>query len=132
VTIRGPYGPPWPFVTEPVEFEVGSAKVRIEIEDENAKYPLGWTVLADRRVKREADAGFAIFGELMGLDAEQIREKQLTNINEIKPFRLDFKPMTRATKTPIQPRTPTSRSSSSSRVGSSRHTFCKAFSQLAD
>ncbi len=39
LTIPGPYGPPWPFISEPVEFEVGTAKVRIEIEDENAKYP---------------------------------------------------------------------------------------------
>ena len=40
--IPGPYGPAWPYVTEPIEFEIGSAKVRIEVEDENAKYPLGW------------------------------------------------------------------------------------------
>jgi hypothetical protein len=73
LTIRGPYGPPWPLVTEPVEFEVGSAKVRIEIEDENAKYPLGWTVLSDKdkQVKREAEIGFEIFSELMELDAGQ-------------------------------------------------------------
>ncbi len=64
LTISGPYGPPWPFVTEPVEFEVGSAKVRIEIEDENAKYPLGWALLNDGKVKREADAGFETFCEM--------------------------------------------------------------------
>ena len=29
--IRGPYGPAWPFLTEPSEFEIGSAKVKIEI-----------------------------------------------------------------------------------------------------
>ncbi len=124
LTIRGPYGPPWPLVTEPVEFEVGSAKVRIEIEDENAKYPLGWTVLSDRdkQVKREAEIGFEIFSELMGLDAGQDSPliKQLNKISEIKPFQLDFRPITRTVKTPIQPRTPISRSGSSqSRSGSS-------------
>jgi len=115
LTIRGPYGPPWPLVTEPAEFEVGSAKVRIEIEDENAKYPLGWTVLSDKRVKREAEIGFEIFSELMGLDAEQTNslKEQLNKIDEIKPFQLDFRPITRTVKTPIQPRTPISRSGSS-------------------
>ena len=123
LTIRGPYGPPWPLVTEPAEFEVGSAKVRIEIEDENAKYPLGWTVLSDKRVKREAEIGFEIFSELMGLDAEQTAslKEQLNKIDEIKPFQLDFKPITRTVKTPIQARTPISRSGSSqSRSRSSR------------
>ncbi len=115
LTIRGPYGPPWPLVTEPAEFEVGSAKVRIEIEDENAKYPLGWTVLSDKRVKREAEIGFEIFSELMGLDAEQIAslKEQLNKIDEIKPFQLDFRPITRTVKTPIKPRSPISRSGSS-------------------
>ena len=115
LTIRGPYGPPWPLVTEPAEFEIGSAKVRIEIEDENAKYPLGWTVLSDKQVKREAEIGFEIFSELMGLDAEQDSPliTQLNKISEIKPFQLDFRPITRTVKTPIQARTPISRSGSS-------------------
>jgi hypothetical protein len=121
VTIRGPYGPPWPFVTEPVEFEVGSATVRIEIEDENAKYPLGWMVLDDKQVKREAEIGFEIFCELTGLDAEQISslKKQLQKIEEIKPFQLDFKPIMRAVESPVK--TPLSRSgrSPSSNIGSS-------------
>ncbi len=127
MTIRGPYGPPWPLVTEPAEFEIGSAKVRIEIEDENAKYPLGWTVLSDKRVKREAETGFEIFSELMGLDAEQTAslKEQLNKIDEIKPFKLDFKPITRTVKTPIQARTPISRSGSS-RSSSSRSNVRRA------
>jgi len=110
LTIRGPYGPPWPFVTEPVEFEVGAATVRIEIEDENAKYPLGWMVLDDKQVEREAEVGFEIFCELTGLDAEQISslKNQLQKIEEIKPFQLEFKPITRAVETPVK--TPLSRS----------------------
>jgi len=58
LTIRGPYGPRWPLVTEPVEFKIGSATVRIEVEDENAKYPVGWALLDDEEVQREAEAGF--------------------------------------------------------------------------
>ena len=96
LTIRGPYGPAWPFVTEPVEFEIGSAAVRIEIEDENAKYPLGWTVLADEKARREIQAGFKTFCEWMELTHEQIDslKQQLNEIGEIKPFKLNFKPIT--------------------------------------
>jgi hypothetical protein len=123
LTIQGPYGPPWPFVTEPVEFEVGSARVRIEIEDENAKYPLGWALLDDKQVKREVETGFETFCELMGLDSEQIEslKKELMEIGKIKPFRLDFKPITRSVKAPTKTTPTTSRSGSSS-ASSSRRT----------
>jgi len=115
LTISGPYGPPWPFITEPVEFEVGSAKVRIEIEDENAKYPLGWALLNDKAIQREAEAGFETFCEMNGLDAEQIDslKNELKEIGQIKPFALDFRPITRAVKTPITTRTPSSKSRTS-------------------
>ena len=119
LTISGPYGPPWPFVAEPVEFEVGSAKVRIEIEDENAKYPLGWALLKDGKVKREAEAGFETFCEMTGLDAEQIDtlKTELNEIGKIKLFAVEFKPTTRTTRTLIKTaagRSSTSKSSSKS------------------
>jgi hypothetical protein len=107
VEISGPYGPAWPFVTEPVEFEIGSAKVRIEVEDENAKYPLGWAMLDDADVKREAEAGFEIFCEMTGLTAEQIDSLKLDlqEIAKIRPFAIDFKPITRTVKTAVTTRT---------------------------
>ena len=109
--IRGPYGAAWPFVTEPAKFDIGSATVRIEIEDENAKYPLGWALLADNRIKREVDAGFLTFCELARLDAVQIGvlTEQLAEVGKIKPFRVDFKPMIKMVKVPAK-RTTTSRS----------------------
>jgi hypothetical protein len=115
--IRGPYGPPWPLVAEPAEFEIGSTKVRIEIEDENAKYPLGWALLGDRDSKREAEAGFVTFCELAGLDAPQIDslKEQLEAIGEIKPFKLNFKPITKTVRTPAKTTPTTSRSRSSAR-----------------
>jgi hypothetical protein len=115
LTISGPYGPPWPFITRPVEFEVGSAKIRIEIEDENAKYPLGWALLNDKAIQREVQAGFEIFCEMTGLDTEQIDSlrNELQEIGKIKPFALDFKPTTRTVKTPITTRTVSSRSRTS-------------------
>ncbi len=97
-TVRGPYGPPWPFVTEPVEFEIGSATVRIEIEDENAKYPLGWVLLDDEEVQREALAGLETFCEWMDVNSVQIDslKQELKEISEIKTFKLDFKPITKS------------------------------------
>ena len=118
LTIPGPYGPHWPFVTEPVEFEVGSAKVRIEIEDENAKYPLGWALVDDLKTIREAQAGFQTFCEMTGLDAEQIDSlrTELEAIAQIRPFAFEFKATTRTVKTVPQPRG--GRTSSSSKAPS--------------
>jgi len=97
LTVRGPYGPVWPFVTEPVEFEIGAATIKIEIEDENAKYPVGWAMLDDKTVQREAEAGFETFCEWMDVNEVQIGElkEELKVISEIKPFKLDLKPITR-------------------------------------
>jgi hypothetical protein len=94
--IRGPYGPPWPFVTKPAEFEIGSATVRIEVEDENAKYPIGWALLTEIEVQREALAGLETFCEWMDVNSTHIEslKKQLKEINKIKPFKLELKPIT--------------------------------------
>jgi len=88
--VRGPYGPPWPWVTEPIEFEIGSVKVRIEIEDDNAKYPLGWMLLDDATVQRPVNAGFETFCEWMGWTAGEIDtlKQQLAQVAEIKAFKL--------------------------------------------
>ncbi|MHC4323571.1 MAG: type II secretion system protein GspK [Planctomycetota bacterium] len=115
VVVRGPYGPPWPLVTAPSEFEIGSAKVRIEIEDENAKYPLGLALMNNPELQRETDAGFETFCEMMGLDFIQIDSlrEQLKQIGEIKPFKLTFKPITKTVRTPV---TTTAKTSSKSRT----------------
>lgn len=105
LTIRGPYGPPWPFVTKPVELEIGSATVRIEVEDENAKYPLGWALLGEKEVQREALAGLKTFCEWTDVNEVQVDllNRQLKEISKIKPFELDFKPIKK--RTPIKGRT---------------------------
>ena len=110
MAVRGPYGPAWPFVTEPVEFEIGSATVKIEIEDEDAKYPLGWMLISEPEVQREAAAGFEMFWEWMGLGNEQsgsLRD-QLKQISQIKPFQLEFKPIKQTVRVPATPRAPSS------------------------
>jgi hypothetical protein len=91
--IRGPYGPPWPLVTEPMEFEIGSAKVKIEVEDENAKYPLGWAMIADEKLKPIAVAGWTTFCEWMGYTPQEIgaMNEDLAKIGKTKPFKTEFK-----------------------------------------
>ena len=105
IRIRGPYGPVWPFVTEPVEFEIGSTTVKIEIEDENAKYPVGWAIIDNEKVQREAQAGLETFCEWMGFDSDQIEsvKGQLKQIGAIKPFKVEFKPVVQRTPVTTQP-----------------------------
>ena len=92
VTIRGPYGPAWPYVTEPLEFQIGAASVKIEIEDENAKYPLTWSMLGEKDGQREAEAGLETFCEWMKMDRTEIDDlqSQLKEAASIKTFKFDF------------------------------------------
>ncbi len=100
LTVRGPYGPEWPYVAEPLEFEVGAAQVRVVIEDENAKYPLAWKLMADKTVEREVNAGFRAFCEWMGMDYDQMDalETQIADLAEVKPYQTEFTPITRLVK----------------------------------
>jgi hypothetical protein len=102
VEVPGPYGPPWPLVAEPIEFEIGSAQVKIEVEDENAKYPLGWTLLADEKRQAEAAAGWATFCEWMGYTPDEIGRlrEDAARIGKIKPFKTEFKTETQAVVPP--------------------------------
>jgi len=138
LTIRGPYGPAWPFITEPVEFEIGPATVRIEIEDENAKYPVGWAMLDDMKVQREALAGFETFCEWMDVNEVQVNElkKELKEISVIKPFKLDLKSITRVERTPISTSTRTTTTTRTRRTRTPRirttRTTISVSAQLAD
>jgi len=99
VAITGPYGPPWPLVAEPAEFEIGSAKVTIEIEDENAKYPLGWALIQDEDLQAQADVGFATFCEWMGYQRREIEalKQDMAAIDKIRPFKVEFETSTAPT-----------------------------------
>ena len=101
--VPGPYGPQWPYITEPVEIEIGTAKVRIEIADENAKFPIGWLMMDDKSIQREVTAGFENFCEWMDVNDFQIGllEDQFEQIKEIKPFKINFKPITKVERVPV-------------------------------
>ena len=102
-TVRGPYGAEWPLVAPPMEFEIGNAKVTIRIEDENAKYPLGWAMLEDENIRREAVASLEIFCERMWADLytdtyetdTEYLTGQLEEINNVSPFKIKFTSITK-------------------------------------
>lgn len=132
LSIRGPYGPPWPLVTAPIEFEIGSAKVTIIIEDENAKYPLGWALLNDKNIEREINAGFENFFEWMWSDVNNIDnvkdqtdalKEQLKEISEIKPFKINFSSITKLERRPVKTATTTARATRTTRTRTVRTTI---------
>ena len=98
ITVPGPYGPPWPLVTEPMEFEIGTARVLVEIEDENAKYPLGWSLIEEEDIQAQADVGFVGFCEWMGYRSSEIDtlKEGLVAIGKVRPFQITFKTTTAA------------------------------------
>ncbi len=102
VTIPGPYGPRWPLVTEPIEFEIGSAKVTVEVEDDNAKYPLGWALISDEKLKAEANTGFVTFCEWMGYLPDEITgvRGDLAEVAKVRPFQVEFKALSVAAPAP--------------------------------
>jgi hypothetical protein len=107
LTIPGPYGAEWPLIKELKEIEIGTAKVIIEIEDENAKYPITWALLEDKKntdLKRVAEASFETFCEWMDLDIFEIDEikSELAEINKTKPFQFDPKPIKIVEKVPAK------------------------------
>ena len=114
IIIPGPYGAAWPLITQPAEIEIGDVEVRIEIEDENAKYPLGWAMLKDEQSQREIDAGFETFCQMSGLNYEQIDalRADLTEIGKRMPYKINFQPVVTTTRQPVRT-TNTSRSASS-------------------
>jgi len=93
IVIPGPYGPAWPYIVSPNELMIGSAHVRIEIEDENAKYPIGWMLTDDEKIEREVLAGFETFCEW--LDANEVKiyalEQDFRDLREVRHFKVKFK-----------------------------------------
>ncbi len=116
--IRGPYGSSWPFVTEPVEFDIGSTHIKIETEDENAKYPAGWAIIDNEKVQRESQASMQTFFEWMGYDSGRIKTvgDQLKQIASIKPFKVEFKPVVQRTPVTTEAQNPTRRSARTNRT----------------
>ncbi|MGD0786056.1 MAG: type II secretion system protein GspK [Sedimentisphaerales bacterium] len=94
--VRGPYGPPWPYVVKPAEIEFGDASLTIEIMDENAKLPLIWGASDDEKFKSTSEAVIRTFCEWMKMEPNDITPlmKELKQIKEVKPFNTSLKPVT--------------------------------------
>ncbi len=92
--VRGPYGPPWPYVVKPVEIEFGNARITIEIIDENAKLPLVWAMTADPNITEEAHAAIVTFCEWMQMKPSEIEPfiGELEQLRQVKPFSPALKP----------------------------------------
>jgi hypothetical protein len=107
LTVPGPYGPEWPLITEPTELELGDAKIRIEIADENAKLPLVWSFTEDSEVRRAAGDSTDLFCEWMQMNRDQIKDlrERLDVIAGKKAFSLKPKAVTVTVPTPRVSRT---------------------------
>ena len=105
LVVRGPYGPAWPYVSEPIIFNMGDAVVTVKTEDENAKMPITWGISGDAETMRESEAAIVTFCEWMQMQPEEIDllKAQLKEIKKIKEFKLKPVPVVMVTKK-IQPK----------------------------
>jgi hypothetical protein len=89
-------------------------------------------MLDDKDMEREVIAGFEIFCEMMGLETEQIEslKLELGEIGKIRPFAVDFKPITRTVRKPAATRTAASRSRRTTKAPQTRVT--RQTVQIAD
>ncbi len=86
--VRGPYGVIWPNIIEPIELSIGQARIKIQIEDENAKLPILWATNKQEFLERESAASIETFCEWMEMDPDQIAslQSQLGEVGEIKNY----------------------------------------------
>jgi hypothetical protein len=92
--IPGPYGPSWPLITEPLNLVIGDAAVNIEIHDENAKYPIGWMMIQDIKLRPQIQAGFeTLCTEWMDVNRVTVDKLvgELEELNKIKEYKPDIK-----------------------------------------
>ncbi len=123
--VPGPYGPAWPNVIKPIELEIGTAKVTIRIEDENAKYPIGWMLMDDKQREREVRAGFETFCAWMDANETDVAvaEQALEELRQLKPFKIKFKEKVQRRRVGGLPSGSSQRGSRISRLRSSRQRY---------
>lgn len=97
VEIPGPYNVPWPYVIKPLEFKIGDAKIKITIEDENAKFPLIWaTQGTEEEMDQRSEIALETFCDWMQMENEQIDnlKEQVLSTATHKQFRHVYKQIT--------------------------------------
>lgn len=120
IEIPGPYNVQWPYVIEPIEYEMGEAKVKITIEDENAKFPLIWATQGTaKKMDERSEVALDTFCSWMQMEFEgddspvKALKKQIRETATYKQFRHAYKAMT-VTEV-VRPKPTTSKSRSSRR-----------------
>ncbi len=104
--VPGPYGPEWPHVCDHIKFDIGETNITIEITDENAKMPLTWAIATDAQVRRFAENALETFCAWMQMDPFETQKlaEQLEDIEDIKRFTIDQKPITTKQTARAQPK----------------------------
>jgi hypothetical protein len=107
--VPGPYGPQWPYISEPMEIDIEGVKVTITIADENAKLPLVWALMQNKDIGKEKEASFNTFFEWMGVDERtmDILWKQFEEAADMKNFEIGMKPATIEKREAVKTRTVT-------------------------
>jgi len=107
--VPGPYGPPFPYTTEPKQISIGDVEVTITIEDENAKLPLVWALMKDKDRQTEKQACFDTFFEWLGVDEATVEHlnRQFTETADIKHFEIGMEPATIEQREAVRTRTVT-------------------------
>lgn len=105
--IPGPYGPKWPYLTEPLEIKIGDVEVTVTFEDENAKLPIVWALMQDKSIEAEKKACVAIFCEWMDIteDSQLLLWEQFEQAREIKYFEIGMEPISVDKKETVRTRT---------------------------
>jgi hypothetical protein len=95
IQVPGPYGPPWPYVIDPIEMDIGPCAVTITIEDENAKMPLSWLIATYPEDDKRVEYALEAFGEWMQMQPEEIEalQAQCKDIYGKKPFQINAGPI---------------------------------------
>lgn len=134
VFIPGPYGPEWPNVCDPIKFDIGQTKVTIEITDENAKMPLTWLVSDNEKVRRFAGDALDMFGSWMQMDPVDVLNlaEQLEDVEDIKRFTINPKPITVRQTARAQQKRGTGKSSRRSSRKTTRKTVRSAVAHTTD
>ncbi len=116
IQVPGPYGPPWPYIVDPIEMDIGPCRVTITIEDENAKMPLSWLITTYPEDDPRGQYVLETFGEWMQMLPEEIKalKEQCDLIYQEKPFRLNAGPIL------VKKNTAAARNSAASRFRASR------------
>jgi hypothetical protein len=117
--IPGPYGPPWPLITEPINLVIGNAVVTIEIHDENAKYPIGWMMIQDIKLRPQIQAGFeTLCSGWMDVNRVTVDKLvgELEELNKIKEYKPEIKDVKITTREQIKVSRQSARTRSSRRT----------------